>query len=158
MSQEIIDLTQSLLDSIVAGDWETYEKLCDSSLTCFEPEAEGHLVSGLGFHKFYFEIKPEPFADETDSSSSNTTISSPHVRMIGDSVAVISYVRLIQKTNGQMGPWTQRFEETRIWEKKNGEWQHVHFHRSRPAGGKRDRIGSMGKKIMKMRRKRSRRC
>ena len=29
----------------------TPQAFCDESLTCFEPEAEGHLVQGLPFHK-----------------------------------------------------------------------------------------------------------
>lgn len=30
-------------------------KLCDFSMTCFEPETKGNLVQGLEFHKFYME-------------------------------------------------------------------------------------------------------
>ena len=30
-------------------------KLADPHITAFEPEARGHLVEGLEFHKFYFE-------------------------------------------------------------------------------------------------------
>ncbi len=36
--QELLDLTQRLLDSIVACDWETYDDLCDPTLSAFEPE------------------------------------------------------------------------------------------------------------------------
>lgn len=79
-----------LLDAIVAGDWSVYTGLCDKSLSCFEPEAQGHLVEGLEFHKFYFD-KPRPEA------LPNVTMSSPHVRVMGN-VAIISYVRLMQST------------------------------------------------------------
>lgn len=148
MSKQIIELTQQLLDSIVDGDWETYEKLCDPSLTCFEPEADGHLVHGMGFHKFYFENRVHH--SDKPKVVQNTTISSPHVRMIGDSVAIISYVRLIQKQHPRAGNFTKKFEETRVWEKQDGQWKHVHFHRSRPGG---HRIGwrGMAKKYWKMR-------
>lgn len=37
-----------LLESIAAGDWGTYAELCDASLTCFEPEAQGTALSTSG--------------------------------------------------------------------------------------------------------------
>ena len=53
--RELLGLNQRLLDSIAGGDWETYVELCDPSLTAFEPEARGHLVAGMDFHRFYFD-------------------------------------------------------------------------------------------------------
>ena len=32
-----------------------FSKLCDFTMTSFEPEAKGNLVQGLEFHKFYFD-------------------------------------------------------------------------------------------------------
>mgnify|MGYP006096165145 CR=1 FL=1 len=49
--QELLGLSQQLLNSIVSADWPTYESLCDPSLTAFEPEALGHRVEGLAFHR-----------------------------------------------------------------------------------------------------------
>ncbi|MBI3468465.1 MAG: DUF4440 domain-containing protein [Planctomycetes bacterium] len=120
--QEILAHTQRLLDSIAVGDWSTYEQLCDPTLSAFEPEARGHLVEGMEFHRFYFGLgKP--------SGPRNTTICSPHIRVMGD-VAVISYVRLVQKLDPAGAPITVMGEETRVWQKQNGAWRHVHFHRS----------------------------
>jgi calcium/calmodulin-dependent protein kinase (CaM kinase) II len=48
-------------------------------------------------------------------------------------VAIVSYIRLIQKTGADGIPSTKSVEETRVWEKKEGAWKHVHFHRSIPA-------------------------
>lgn len=49
--------------------------------------------------------------------------------MLGDSGAVVTYIRLTQKlVNG--APVTVAAEETRVWELKNGKWVHVHFHKS----------------------------
>lgn len=120
--QQLIALNQQLLDSIAAGDWETYTKLCDPTLSAFEPEARGHLIEGMPFHKFYFDL-------ELHRGPVNTTISSPHVRLLGD-VAIMSYVRLIQKLSAAGSPETIRFEETRVWQLQDGQWRHVHFHRS----------------------------
>lgn len=126
MHQEIIDLTRRLLNSITQGDWKTYTSLCDSSLTCFEPEAQGQLVEGMAFHRFYFDRH-----SEGSEAPVNVTIASPHVRMIGENVAIISYNRLVQCMAGDR-PITESFEETRVWEKQDNAWKHVHFHRSRP--------------------------
>jgi calcium/calmodulin-dependent protein kinase (CaM kinase) II len=120
--EEILELTQQLLESIAAGDWETYQDLCDATLTAFEPEGRGHLVQGLEFHHFYFDLGP----GETPRT---TTMSSPKVRLMGD-VAVVAYVRLVQSIGAGGAPVTSHFEETRVWQMQQGKWQHVHFHRS----------------------------
>ena len=122
MSAELLKLNQKLLDSIASADWKTYQELCDPTLTCFEPEAMGQLVEGMEFHRFYFQLPgaTAPF---------NTTMASPHVRVMGD-VAVISYVRLNQRVSADGSPTTKAVEETRVWQKQNGVWKHVHFHRS----------------------------
>ncbi len=57
-------------------------------------------------------------------------MSSPNVRLMGD-VAVVTYVRLIQSVGQSGGPTTSHYEETRVWQKQQGRWRHVHFHRSR---------------------------
>ncbi|KAK7575699.1 hypothetical protein V9T40_011985 [Parthenolecanium corni] len=56
--QEIIRMTEQLVDSINRGDYEAYTKICDPHLTAFEPEALGNLVEGMEFHKFYFDHAP----------------------------------------------------------------------------------------------------
>ena len=122
--KELLALNHKLLDCIARADWATYETLCDASLTCFEPEAAGHLVQGMEFHRYYFKLGParEPW---------NTEMASPHVRVMGD-VAVVSCVRLNQRTAADGSPSTRAVEETRVWQKQNGVWKHVHFHRSLP--------------------------
>jgi calcium/calmodulin-dependent protein kinase (CaM kinase) II len=121
--RDLLALTQRLLDCITAGDWATYEELCDPSLTAFEPEAPGQLVQGLAFHRFYFDLGGV-------RGRHHTTMCSPHVRVMGD-VAVVSYARLVQKVGGDGGPVTVATTETRVWQRReDGRWRHVHFHRS----------------------------
>jgi ketosteroid isomerase-like protein len=124
MEAELISLCQRVLDSIAQQDWDAYTELCDPSLSAFEPEGRGHLIEGMPFHKFYFELQASGFAKQS-------TISSPKVRIMGD-VAVVSYVRLVQALQEDGSVPTFPFEETRVWEKQNGSWKHVHFHRSVP--------------------------
>jgi len=118
----LLELTRGLLEAITRGDWDGYAALCDASLTAFEPEARGQRVDGLAFHRFYFERVP---ADAT----ANVTLASPHVRMLGEDAAVVSYVRLVQRVRDGV-PQTTAFEETRVWQRIGGAWKHVHFHRS----------------------------
>src|SRR5687767_3583602 len=89
VTDQILQVNQRLLDCIAAGDWKTYQDLCDPSLTAFEPEALGHLVEGMPFHRFYFDLGGI-------KGRHHTTVCAPHVRMLGD-VAIVSYVRLIQR-------------------------------------------------------------
>jgi calcium/calmodulin-dependent protein kinase (CaM kinase) II len=120
--EELLELNQQLLESIASGDWETYQDLCDPTLTAFEPEGCGHLIQGLEFHHFYFDLGPS-------EGPRTTTMSSPKVRLMGD-VAIVSYVRLVQSVVEGGTPVTSHFEETRVWQMQQGRWQHVHFHRS----------------------------
>ncbi len=122
--QEIIDLTHQLIESVVRSDWQTYSQLCADDLTAFEPEAEGYLIQGMPFHKHFFDLKgPSPYVNVT------TTLSSPHVRVMGD-VAVIAYVRLTQRATADGTTKTSTSRETRVWQRSGGKWRHVHFHRS----------------------------
>ncbi|MBB74685.1 MAG: DUF4440 domain-containing protein [Planctomycetaceae bacterium] len=123
LQRELIQRTGVLLEAICAGDWQTYEAICDPGLTAFEPEARGQLVEGMEFHRFYFELGGH-------LGKHVNTMVAPHVRMLGPDVAVVSYVRLVQRTLGDGTPRTERYDETRVWERQQGEWQHVHFHRS----------------------------
>ena len=120
---ELLELNQRLLESIMVGDWETYAALCDPTLSAFEPEARGQLVEGLDFHGFYFDRGGV-------QGPHNTTMTSPHVRLMGESAAVVSCVRLVQRLDDAGKPITTRCEETRVWQRQNGVWRHVHFHRS----------------------------
>jgi calcium/calmodulin-dependent protein kinase (CaM kinase) II len=121
LTDELLGLNQRLLDSIANADWATYDELCDPSLTAFEPEALGQLVEGLEFHHFYFKLSGF-------RTNQQTTMCAPRVRLMGD-VAVITYIRLNQRV-GDNGPQTSGSEETRVWQRRDGRWRHVHFHRS----------------------------
>ena len=121
--QKLIDLTQQLLESIASGDWETYARLSDPSLSAFEPESSGQLVEGLMFHKYFFDLGRA-------GAPHNTTMCAPHVRMLGSDSAVVSYVRLNQVLDSNGAPVVRRYEETRVWQQQQGAWKHVHFHRS----------------------------
>ncbi|XP_051838053.1 calcium/calmodulin-dependent protein kinase type II subunit gamma isoform X5 [Antechinus flavipes] len=121
--QEIIKITEQLIEAINNGDFDAYTKICDPGLTSFEPEALGNLVEGMDFHKFYFENLLSK-----NSKPIHTTILNPHVHVIGEDAACIAYIRLTQYIDGQGRPRTSQSEETRVWHRRDGKWLNVHYH------------------------------
>lgn len=127
---ELLGLTQQLLTAIATGDWTAYCRLVADDITCFEPEARGQLVEGLPFHEFYFKLPKDPAKPARPATN---TITTPVVRLLSDTVALVAYVRLTQTLDDAGRPVTKSCEETRIWRKTSGNWKHVHFHRSQPS-------------------------
>eukprot|EP00047_Mylnosiga_fluctuans_P003994 m.232189 g.232189 ORF g.232189 m.232189 type:complete len:509 (+) comp12311_c0_seq1:2-1528(+) len=123
--QEVLDVNSRLLDAIASRDWQTYALLTDANLTCFEPEANGCLVVGQDFHKFYFE--------NGSQSKYRMTIIDPRVRMLGDT-AIVTYIRIVQESSATGAVSSKRFEETRVWHAHGAGWVNVHFHRSQLNG------------------------
>ncbi|CAB1427198.1 unnamed protein product [Pleuronectes platessa] len=97
--QEIIKMTEQLIEAINNGDFEAYTRICDPGLTSFEPEALGNLVEGMDFHKFYFDNLLSK-----NSKPVHTTILNPHVHLIGEDAACIAYIRLTQYMDVQGRP------------------------------------------------------
>ena len=123
IESELLELNEALLDSIASGDWDKYSELCAADLTAFEPESRGHLVEGMEFHRFYFELP-------RGEGPVNMTMSTPQVRMLAPEAALVCYARLTQRLGSDGSPVTSLSEETRVWQRIDGRWRHVHFHRS----------------------------
>ncbi|XP_048026377.1 calcium/calmodulin-dependent protein kinase (CaM kinase) II gamma 1 isoform X11 [Megalobrama amblycephala] len=121
--QEIIKITEQLIEAVNNGDFEAYTRICDPGLTSFEPEALGNLVEGMDFHKFYFE-----HLLSKNNKPVHTTILNPHVHLIGEDAACIAYIRLTQYIDSQGRPRSCQSEETRVWHRRESKWLNVHFH------------------------------
>uniref|UniRef100_A0A4W5RN25 Calcium/calmodulin dependent protein kinase II beta n=1 Tax=Hucho hucho TaxID=62062 RepID=A0A4W5RN25_9TELE len=121
--QEIIKITEQLIEAVNNGDFEAYAKICDPCLTSFEPEALGNLVEGMDFHRFYFDNLLSK-----NSKPIHTTILNPHVHLIGEDAACIAYIRLTQFVDATGRPCSSQSEETRVWHRRESKWQNVHFH------------------------------
>uniref|UniRef100_A0AC34QS49 Calcium/calmodulin-dependent protein kinase II association-domain domain-containing protein n=1 Tax=Panagrolaimus sp. JU765 TaxID=591449 RepID=A0AC34QS49_9BILA len=129
--QEIVRVTQQLQDAIACKDYDTYSRLCDASMTCFEPEAQGNLVEDLDFHKFYFDNATAMNSTSPRKPQIHTTVLNPNVHLMGEEGACIAYVRLIQYIDKNGEAHTKQSQETRVWQKRNGRgWVCVHVHRS----------------------------
>lgn len=101
--QEIIKVTEQLLSALTSGEFETFSRLCDPKITCFEPESLGNLVEGMDFHKFYFDNWKLSRSDTVVTKSAsqarshiNTTVLHPTVHLMSDDAACIAYIRLTQ--------------------------------------------------------------
>ncbi|NXA59107.1 KCC2D kinase, partial [Mohoua ochrocephala] len=129
--QEIIKVTEQLIEAINNGDFEAYTKICDPGLTSFEPEALGNLVEGMDFHRFYFEngkyslfISKEYYFSEFCYRCFSVCFCSAHSHITGHLRERRRYM------DGSGMPKTMQSEETRVWHRRDGKWQNVHFHRS----------------------------
>lgn len=65
-----------------------------------------------------------------NSKPVHTTILNPHIHLMGDESACIAYIRITQYLDAGGIPRTAQSEETRVWHRRDGKWQIVHFHRS----------------------------
>jgi len=136
--QEIIKVTEQLLSALTSGDFETFSRLCDPKITCFEPESLGNLVEGMDFHKFYFDnwklSRSDTVVTKVNApvarSHINTTVLHPTVHLMSDDAACIAYIRLTQFMDRDAAAKTVQHEESRVWHRKNGKWVNVHCHRS----------------------------
>uniref|UniRef100_A0A915DEK7 Calcium/calmodulin-dependent protein kinase II association-domain domain-containing protein n=1 Tax=Ditylenchus dipsaci TaxID=166011 RepID=A0A915DEK7_9BILA len=135
--QEIVRVTQQLLDAISCKDFDAYARLCDPSMTCFEPETLGNLIEGMDFHKFYFDhggggaAVANTAAHLRKQHQIHTTLLNPNVHLMGEEGACIAYVRLTQYCDRFGDARTRQAQETRVWQKRNGRgWVCVHVHRS----------------------------
>ena len=125
--QEILAINQAMLESVASGNWEHYSQVCSADISCFEAESVGHLVEGLPFHRYYFNLASE----EPNNAPAKVTVTMarPHLRWLNDDAVVLSYTRLTQTL--QSGePITSRCCETRVWQRIDNTWQQVHVHRS----------------------------
>lgn len=127
MKNKIIQLTENILGDIVKSDWESYKTKCDSEMSCFEPESIGNLITGINFHRFYFEHTPQNKTNPTI----HFNIINPHVVLLSDTCAVIAYIRIMQYVAIDGSVNTNQSEETRVWQQsEDQEWKCVHYHRS----------------------------
>uniref|UniRef100_A0A493TLV4 calcium/calmodulin-dependent protein kinase n=1 Tax=Anas platyrhynchos platyrhynchos TaxID=8840 RepID=A0A493TLV4_ANAPP len=112
--QEIIKVTEQLIEAISNGDFESYT----ISPSQIEEPPKAPLL-----------LVPFPVWSR-NSKPVHTTILNPHIHLMGDESACIAYIRITQYVDAGGIPRTAQSEETRIWHRRDGKWQIVHFHRS----------------------------
>ena len=119
--REIYQITLDLLHAIRRGQVDIYKELSSTSLTCIEPESSGNVIEGLDFHLFFLN-------NTKKISNYHIELINPIIRVYGDT-AYISYTLISnQKIDDEFKLKT--IFETRIYNKEEGKWKMVHFHRS----------------------------
>ena len=132
--------THRMLECIDSGDYEEYRLMCSDDMTCFEPEAGEHIVPGMDFHKYFFDVQHniEEIA-KIESTNGNAKLTTPRRSTIsgytsrvltGGQSVLCAYTRLVQKGNNSRE--VSSTQETRVWEycEASKSWRCVHFHRS----------------------------
>uniref|UniRef100_A0A3Q1CTP0 calcium/calmodulin-dependent protein kinase n=1 Tax=Amphiprion ocellaris TaxID=80972 RepID=A0A3Q1CTP0_AMPOC len=84
-----------------------------------------------------------------NSKPVHTTILNPHIHLVGDEAACIAYIRVTQYIDANGTPRTAQSEETRVWHRRDGKWQIVHFHRSGSASTL-SKYGTLHRYILKV--------
>jgi hypothetical protein len=136
VAAEVLAANARLLDAISAGDWATYEGMCDPALTCFEPEAAAlGRVEGLEFHRHAFEggarARAAAAARGEEVAWSASTMLAPAVTLLGGKAALVTYVRGVSRVGAPPGAPVARVAETRVWRlSEQGAWRLAHLHRS----------------------------
>ncbi|KAJ7288996.1 hypothetical protein O6H91_Y308400 [Diphasiastrum complanatum] len=136
VQDDLLTLSENLLHAIDNGDYTTYKRLCDTEVTSFVPEAQGHLVQGLDFQRFYFDLVLETKKLAVACPSVQSIISSPTVSVLSDDVGLVTYTRLQQKLGSPSEGMVVAYNETRLWKRVKStegewEWKNVHLHQSK---------------------------
>lgn len=122
--KEILGKVHTMLYHISVCDLEAYQEMVLPNMTCIEPESMGLLVQGTQFHQYMFE------STKRERPKVNCTIVAPHVQIMGNDAAVCSYTRLLQFTNSANVTTTERWSETRVFQRAGDTWKMAHCHRS----------------------------
>jgi len=111
----------SLLHAVQKADIDTYLNRVSEQVTCFEPETRGHLLRGIGLHRFLVE-KAAPV------QTYHIELIDPVIRVAGN-MAFAAYT--LHLTEIQDTTETIHSENvTRIFQNEDGNWRMIHFHRS----------------------------
>jgi len=114
--EDLLDLNAGITAAIREGDWDSYHKLCDPDLSCFEPEEKGHVVFGMDYRQHYVDQSrsiadaPDVAYQEDHSPFSSNYI--PHVKWLCNKhAAMVTIKRVVQ-----CGSKSVSIEESRLWE------------------------------------------
>lgn len=114
---EILKRNGLLLDRMVQLDHDGYRNLTDDRLVGVD--LAGNNLKGNDIPRYYLE----------GNRLENASMTSPKVRFLSKSIAVVSYLRNDKLVHGQLSH-SIKSRETRVWKKQNGFWINCHYHQT----------------------------
>jgi len=112
---DLLDLNACIMAAIRQGDWDAYHKLCDPDLSCFEPEAKGHLVTGMDYRQYCLDQSRSKAGSPDIAHQEHalfTNSFNSHVRWLCEgNAAMLTLKRVVQ-----CGSAMVNVEESRLWE------------------------------------------
>ncbi len=120
--REVEECLMDLLHSVQQADVETYVKRVSDQVSCFEPETRGHLLRGIGLHRFMVE-RSRPV------DQYHIELVDPVIR-VGKDMAYVAYTLHLTETESGGADGVQVENVTRIFQYQEEGWKLVHFHRS----------------------------
>ena len=119
--EELEQLLLELLHTIRQGDMDRYFDLSSKKLTCFEPETQGALVTGLPFHLFMLDHFKA-------TAPYHLELINPQYHIFEEIAYAVYSLIITSVRDGE--PVIRKVNETRIFKKFDDNWKMVHFHRS----------------------------
>lgn len=131
LEQEILALLDRHLNSIWAGDLETYRATTGADVTFFEWYISTQRIDGLDFH--LRETAANFRAAEARRQAGHRheiehEVLAPKVQCYGDT-AIVAYTLLMRYITDE-GVHHTEHNETRVFHRRSGGWQLVHCHKS----------------------------
>ncbi|MCG8566872.1 MAG: nuclear transport factor 2 family protein [Desulfobacterales bacterium] len=120
--REVETCLMDLLHSVQQADIETYLSRVSPEVSCFEPESRGHLLRGLGLHRFLVEAA-------RPVEKYHIELVDPLIR-VGKDMAYVAYTLHLTELDGGKQAQLTAENVTRIFQREDGGWKMVHFHRS----------------------------
>ncbi len=110
-----------LLHSIQKADIKTYLSRVSEQVSCFEPETRGHLLKGIGLHRYLVE-------QAVPAENYHIELIDPLIRVEGDMAFTAYTLHLTEISNKEEHICSENV--TRIFQRENLSWKMIHFHRS----------------------------
>lgn len=124
--QGVLDAVQKLLDAVSHCDTGAYSQLVAEDVSAFEFDVSPYRIDGIDFHLNLMKEKGKRLRP------TQVSILTPRVQRFGN-IAIASYTRLNTVWDEDGEPEFDNCNETRVFERREGTWVMVHFHRSEGA-------------------------